>query len=412
MITYQLLPESIIIIYDGLPYTISCDDPRYEKVKNNLNDLKPEHFTLYNELPKGFKEVNGALFFHKFQIPAKVEMLLFESKYKNSFCNFWANITARLEFKDVCKVVKQMEQGILRPISNDGFIVSSTSDKNFLTDEFVVCNYKTESIEETCLESYPKEFFSKREFVNEVKILIRSGAKLKYIKNLGKMTFGSTLDETVGFFKSKLLMEHQEILHSKTVSLVKNFLKNKTNTFSKDRFLNLINHPDFLDLVSMHNFCVDELITFDLQDASMEQALFIVRREYMRLNRKGLGLNIIHNFPHTEKLDGLKLDENYKLIVPKTDKELVGWGSSLGNCVGNGSYARKCKERTCYILGLYYDNKIMASIEINSKQDKVVQFEGRFGFGQKNHLDRGSGLWTKVQQAISESKIVKEPKVS
>lgn len=412
MITYQMLPESIIIIYEGLPYSISCDDPRYEKVKNNLHDLKPEHFTLYNELPKGFKEVNGSLYFYKFQIPAKVEMLLFESEYKTSFCNFWANITARLEFKDVCKIVKQMESGKLKPISNDGFIVSSTSKNNYLTDDFVVCSCKTDSLEEYCLNSYPKDFFSKREFVNEIKNLIKNGAGIDYIKFLGEMTFGATLDETVGFFKSKVLIEHQEIIHSNTVMLIKNFLQNKTNTFSKERFLNLINHPEFLDLVSMHNFCVEEKISFDLLDASMDQAKFIIHREYMRLNRKGLGLNIIHNFPHTEKLDGLKVDEKYKLIVPKTDKELVSWGSSLGNCVGNGSYARKCKEKTCYILGLYYENKIIASIEISSKQDKVIQFEGKFGFGQKNHLDRDSGLWTKVQQVISESKIEKQPKVS
>ena len=35
----------------------------------------------------------------------------------------------------------------------------------------------------------------------KLKNLIKNGAGIDYIKFLGEMTFGATLDETVGFFK-------------------------------------------------------------------------------------------------------------------------------------------------------------------------------------------------------------------
>ena len=72
MITYQMLPRKYYhSLFKGLPYLISCDDPRYEKVKNNLHDLKPEHFTLYNELLKGLRKLMDLCIFINFKFLQK-----------------------------------------------------------------------------------------------------------------------------------------------------------------------------------------------------------------------------------------------------------------------------------------------------------------------------------------------------
>lgn len=407
MITYQVLPESILIIFEGQPFSINFGDERYDKVMNNLDDLKPEHFTLYSELPNGFKLVDGALYFHKFAIPAKVESMMFKSQYRQSFINFWANVTSRHDFETVCKIVKLMEVDNLRPISEDGMIVYISPDsKNYLSKDFVTCGHDIQSIEKRLSKSYPTEFFKKREFFNEIKSLLKEKASLSYISYFGKMTKGASLDETVELLKSRILFDHPEIFCKFTKELVLNFIKNKTNSFQKDRFLSLVTNREFITLVSYHNFCREERIEFILDDISFDKANELVKREYYRLNREGCGLGIISNFSYTEKLNQLSLGDEYKLVIPQTDKELISWGSIIGNCVGNGSYAKKCKSKNGYILGLTQQNQIIASIEISTNKglDQIVQFEGKFSGSSKSHLNEGSPLWQKVQFEILKKK--------
>lgn len=409
MITYQVLSENILIIYQGQPFSIPKSDKRYNVVKENLHDLKPEHFTLFNELPSGFKFVDGSLYFHKFQIPAKLEPLFFSSTQKDAFVNFWANIVSRHDFDVVCEISKYMEKDQIRPISKDGFLVYKAEKiPDLLSKDFITSSIDIQSIEEELEQSFPKEFVHKREFMAEIKSIAQTGLDLNYLSFLGKITSTATLDDTVSVLKNKPLQLHPEVCHDITVELVLTFIKNKSNTFSKNRFDSFLAEPDLIKMVSCYNLCRQENVEFDFSNTSFSSALKMVEREIDRLDLKGYDLKITNNHPETKCLNELIVLENHKLIIPQLTGDLVSWGSVLKNCVGNGSYAKNCQNGGSYILGLLdKDQRIKASIEVqvfDSLTHQICQFEEKEN-GTKRYVSKSSPKWKSIQNEINRALI-------
>lgn len=71
-------------------------------------------------------------------------------------------------------------------------------------------------------------------------------------------------------------------------------------------------------------------------------------------------------------LDNITLD-NLKLVIPKTNHELINWGRKMSNCIG--SYGNRASEMGRILLGVFRENELIYNIEINRK--RIQQFFAR-----------------------------------
>lgn len=405
MITYQILENTIIILNNNIPYLINKDDERFNVILNNLNNLKEEHFLPNTKLPKGFSYRDNVLYFNKFQIPSRIEKILMNSENKESFLNFWLNLVTRFSFDEILIVFKQIELGNLYPILSNGFVIFYRFPiDDSMIHEKLVKNFIITKISEH-LESnleFDSSFWKKTEFVNSLMTLIKNNPKIEitYLKVLSMLLKNETLDEVVYFLKNPPLIEHKEIVSESFYSLVTNFLQNKTNSFNKNRFLNLIQHPLFLDLKAKYSFVIKEDIEINLKDTTVESAYEIIDREFKRIEKEGRNLKIHNNYPYTKEIDNKKIDE-INIVFPKTSKDLVKWGSILHNCVGNGSYASDCISGRTYILGLFFKNKIIASVEVLNHQIVQFEFEKNVSFLNETYLKKA--VQNEIDNALKNS---------
>lgn len=422
MVTYQVLPQSIMIFENGKVHCISSSDPRYNLVKKNLNNLKPEHFEV--QLPKGFAIKNNCLHFYKFRIPAKIETYMFQNSNRDALLNFWANISSRCSIEETTEVFNSLILGNLKPVSKNGFVMVCKSgikhnqikDLTFLNSDSTNSLMEIESFDSFI--GFDSSYWNKAVFTNEISRIV-SNLNLDNSEGLSLRDFNIikfwsdfsnnkklNLDQTVWLLRQDFLKDHNEVFNLFLHTIIDQFLKNKSNTFSKDRLSNLLNHPDFLDLFSKYSLCLEKRISFNFEDLSFDKCYEAVKREYERIRHDGTPLGIIAKNPEIKNLHNLKVESKHFLIVPSFDVELVEWGSYIRNCVGNGTYARMCISGNGYILGLSNGFKIIASIQVKIESNlnhKITQFEGLFSdTGHKLHLHENDSLWISVQSIIDE----------
>lgn len=73
------------------------------------------------------------------------------------------------------------------------------------------------------------------------------------------------------------------------------------------------------------------------------------------------------------ELDNINL-ENLKIIVPKTNHQLIDWGKKMSNCIG--SYGERATERERVLLGIFKENELVYNIEIYGK--RINQFYAKY----------------------------------
>ena len=69
------------------------------------------------------------------------------------------------------------------------------------------------------------------------------------------------------------------------------------------------------------------------------------------------------------------IDNTYKYIIPKKSQDLIDYGVSFKNCIGNGNYAKRINNNHHRIIIVFKNNKPYSCIELDSKY-KIINIKG------------------------------------
>jgi hypothetical protein len=95
-------------------------------------------------------------------------------------------------------------------------------------------------------------------------------------------------------------------------------------------------------------------------------------------------------------LDGVSV-EDLEIVVPKTNHELLDWGSRMNNCIG--SYGNQFKFGSCILFGIKKNGELTYNIEIRNKN--IAQFRGKRN-SEPDNEDR-----LKITKFLLEENIIK-----
>lgn len=213
-----------------------------------------------------------------------------------------------------------------------------------------------------------------------------------------------SIDQTVGFFK---IFSHKQILS--LLTSVNDIVEDKDldNTyrwsyFSKGYY--------FYDSVRMFWQYPEEMkALIDTQKFSSINTLVkihdFISREATKIKQKPYDLEQHKNYPEIEICENKTLEEldSYKLIVPKSNHDLIIWGTTLGNCVGGGVYAERAKKGQSIILGVENENQLKYCLEIVN--GKISQIEG------KQRMRPPTPLMKSLEKTLMKAKLITKEKV-
>lgn len=76
--------------------------------------------------------------------------------------------------------------------------------------------------------------------------------------------------------------------------------------------------------------------------------------------------DLIQNFPIQAGV--------YQIVIADNNHQLIDWGVLAHNCIGDGDYAIKARKGDSLLLGAFYLEKLIATIEIQHK--RIIQIKG------------------------------------
>lgn len=213
-----------------------------------------------------------------------------------------------------------------------------------------------------------------------------------------------SIDQTVGFFK---IFSHKQILS--LLTSVNDIVEDKDldNTyrwsyFSKGYY--------FYDSVRMFWQYPEEMkALIETQKFSSINTLVkihdFISREATKIKQKPYDLEQHKNYPEIKTCENKSLEEldSYKLIVPKSNHDLIIWGTTLGNCVGGGVYAERAKNGQSIILGVESENQLKYCLEIVN--GKISQIEG------KQRMRPPTPLMKSLEKTLMKAKLITKEKV-
>lgn len=172
---------------------------------------------------------------------------------------------------------------------------------------------------------------------------------------------------------------------NKLIPFLKNFTDKQIKTLLlRSNFINQSSgyspYHDVVDTVEMFNRYETELklclnrVPFKKID-TMKKLHDFFTKEVMKLRQQLYNLEQNKHYPALDKVDGVKLLNNYEIIVAKTNHDLVKWGNELGHCIGNGSYAEKAKSGNIILLAIGKNGEAEYAIEI--KKGRLIQIQGK-----------------------------------
>jgi len=191
-------------------------------------------------------------------------------------------------------------------------------------------------------------------------------------------TFLNTSDENILLFGSHLYHSHL-ITISKILSLYHVDFHIKDLLCFKHEEFNRTSIKDMVEMFKKHPKVLGEhLQSLDFQDKNSFNKIhdqFVIEIECM--SQENFDLKQEVNFPSLAKIHDAELPSGYQIKVAQKNHDLISWGSLLGHCVGNGSYAEDILEKNCCIISLFKDNAVKYCVEIDPKNKTIEQIQGK-----------------------------------
>ena len=80
-------------------------------------------------------------------------------------------------------------------------------------------------------------------------------------------------------------------------------------------------------------------------------------------------------FPEAKQLLDLTFPDDYKIIIPTNNHQLIQWGVEMGHCVGGEDYQEDTANGDCLIVGLALGDKVKYAVEV--RDNELVQVLGK-----------------------------------
>jgi hypothetical protein len=412
---YYLLNNSIVVFVDNNVHTISNNDYRFEQVKaaiagNNLDFVRSLIDPNYSLNKDGFIVRNGIVFYQDSPIPTVLGnrfMGMSQDSFEfRSIFNFWFNMKTRVDDAAASNIIDELVHRNAYAVTEDGFYLlynnkeidqtNSALNKRNQDEVFHFYNYAT------CPAKYFTMFDAQRSLSSVLEEVF--GFCTKKLRNLAVQNVFGNKDNFFNYkwlfygeaFKDILATDNilyaieHNLLDTKLGDIdnyqdlrvfLKDYSVEKNGTYSQRKIINFLESvTDKHHLVEIGTFytAVKHQFNIDIQGLNFvnncETIHAYLQREYGRIQNPIFMLN---NDPEIEALDEVEF-ANFRIMVPKTNHDLIAWGGIMHHCVGGKDYAEGVKKKDRQIISINdkTTNEMLYTLDIRRKS--LVQCLGKF----------------------------------
>lgn len=119
---------------------------------------------------------------------------------------------------------------------------------------------------------------------------------------------------------------------------------------------------------------------------------------FNKLAHKEFDLNLADQYPGVEKFHNQELISGLTFSVPKTNLDLVTWGTRLRICVGG--YGDKVLQGNSLVLGVYQEGVIKYCLEIDPINPRIIQFRGFRNDDAPHEAFEGLRIWLSNNKSL------------
>ena len=409
---YYLLSNSCVVCLGDRTYTISNDDYRYPRIKENLEsgnfELVSQIVDPTNNLNKeGFVVREGLVFYQNSAIPSVLGNKFVEYQQNSwefrSIFNFWYNLKNRLSREESSEVIQELISRDAYALTEDGFYFvykneSSDISQNVLNKKrgnvFHFYNYST------CPNNY-FEFFRSKKNLDEILENV-FGFCSKKIKGLAISNLFQEQNNYINFRFFFHGEAYKDVLNNDNIlfAIENNLIDEKFGDYGS--YINLNQFLKDYSIDKNGNYSQKKVLNF-LQGATNKQHLVDVGIYYSQL-KETLNLDIqniefsnnceliynylseeikkiecpkfeLHNDTCILDLQDAEIGSDFRILVPMTNYDLIEWGNIMQNCIG--SFGQKVRDKTCQVIAIMNKktNEMLYNIEIQKRS--IIQFSSR-----------------------------------
>lgn len=411
---YYLLNNSIVVFVDNNVHTISNNDYRFEQIKaaiakNDLDFVRSMIDPNYSLKKDGFVVSNGVVFYQNDAIPTVLGNRFIELNQDSfefrSIFNFWFNMKTRVDDNAAAEIVSELVSKDAYAVTEDGFYLlyrnsevdqtNSVLNKNKQQEVFHFYNYAN------CPARYYSFFQEKKSLSTIIEEVF--GFCTKKLRNTAVQQMFRSTDN---FFNYKFLFygeAFKDVLATDNIlyaienklldtnigdindyqdlrTFLKDYTIEKSGVYSQKKIINFLesatNKHKLMEIGSYYT-AVKHQFNIDIQALNFvnncDTIHAYLEREYRRIKNP---LFMLNNDAEIEALDEVEFD-NFRIMVPRTNHDLIEWGSVMHHCVGNSSYAEGVKKKEIQILSVNdkITNEMLYTIDIRRKH--VQQLLGK-----------------------------------
>jgi hypothetical protein len=409
---YYLLSNSCVVCLDDKTYTISNDDYRYSKIRENLEN---GNFELVENIvdpndnldKEGFIIKNGLVHYEDQPIPSVLGNKFLEVQQNSwefrSIFNFWYNLKSRLNREESANVISELIKRNAYAVTEDGFYFvykneSTDISKNVLNKKlgnvFHFYNYST------CPNNY-FAYFEDKKNINEILEDV-FGFCSKKIRNLA---ISNLFEETNNYVNYKFffygealkdVLNNDNILFAiennlldtklgdvRSYSNLRQFLKDysieKNGQYSQKKVLNFLqgasNKQHLVD-VGLYYHQLKETLNLDIQSIEFSNNCELIynylSEEVKKLKCPKFDLNTDMSILN---LQDEVIENEFRILVPFTNYDLIEWSNIMQNCIGSYGNQVLSKESQIFAIMDNKTNEMLYNIEIQKRT--IRQFSTR-----------------------------------
>lgn len=384
---YYLLNNSVVVFVDNKIHTISNNDYRFEQVKaaianDNLEMVSSLIDPNYNLNKEGFIVMNGIVFYQNNPIPTVlgnrfIELHQDSFEFRSIF-NFWHNMKARVDNDTAASIIGELVSKNAYAVTEDGFYLLYNNSETDQSKSVLNKRNQDEVFHFYNYAACPAKYFAYFESKKSLSTILEEvfGFATKKLRGLAMQRVFRTSENFVNhkfFFYGeafKDVLANDNLFYAIENNLLdtnlgdvdnyqglnkflKDYASEKNGGYSQKKIIN------FLESAADKNKLVEIGTYYDLIKANIEidiQSMNFVndcetiheflKREHGRIKNPNFPLN---NDGEIEALDNVEFD-GFKIVVPKTNHDLIDWGIKMNHCVGTYGNTVKRKERQ--ILGI------------------------------------------------------------
>lgn len=401
---HYILKDSIFILIDGKPISITKDSNIFKDVKELLikKDFNKIETLILNKSNNNFNLIikDGSYYFKDIQIPNFISEFLNKNEKKGkALINLWLNIRKKHDEKTIYNICQELIKKDFFPLTEDGFYIGY-EEKN--KEDSFLSNNNNKEVFFYNISSLPSYIYSLIKG-NSIESLIESmfgsnsSRLLKIIKEKSFQKDSNHIEYCFliyGIIFKNILNEENLIKflenskrHDITISKAKLFnqflkeisLEKDNKTINQKKVMNFIETVSWLDMNSFLDYydLFKNRIGVSLKDLKLKNNFFSFYHHFSNecsifKDTEIFNLDIKDNFPDFYKINRTSFEE-FIIVFPETNKDLVLWSNTMGNCIK--SFSKDVKEGNCLVLSLVNkkSNKMVYNVEITN--GIIRQFE-------------------------------------